>query len=746
VYNTQLVGNWVENVEDRTNTGAPAYIGLLPYQYGVSQSLGTAAVGVEVKNNTLVARPSYVRSTMNNNVLGTEGYYNYFLAQFNGPVTDAAITLGTIFQNNTARNTANAFYLSTGANNTLLCSTTLNNVGNLVEDRTLPNSTQASINTAACLAVAGEALRTPENPSGTAAGLDYKYYEGYWSQLPDFNTLKPIKTGQVANFDLSMRQRDSGYGVQFTGFITVPQDGMYTFFTNSDDGSKVFIGSTEVLYNNNSQGNSEKSGSIGLKAGTHAFTVTYFQSGGGQLLNVNYQGPGVPKQVIPASALRRGGTTSVAPPTAPAPSVGSAFRINAGGGQLSTGLGTFSPDNYYSAGSNTYSTSSAIAGTTDGALYQTERYGSNGTLSYAVPVPNGTYRVVLHFAELYWTTSGRRVFDVSLENQKVLDNFDIFRKVGVNTATTETFTVNVADGTLNLYLSSLASDGGADQPKISALELVPTTSGTAPAPAPVGTSTYRVNSGGVQVSTTLGTFSADSYYTGSSSTHSTTALINGIDALYQTERYGNTGTMNYAFPVTNGQYKVVLHFAELYWNATGRRVFDVSLENQKVLDNYDIFKKVGALTGTTETFTVNVTDGVLNLYFSSLASDGGVDAAKISAIEVLPASTSLSATSSSAMQVLSGSGTAETVRTALTAYPNPSTGMFTVACVSATAQPATLTLVDALGKVVLTQRVTLTAGQNEMPVHAQQVPEGMYQLILQPTQGVRQTSKVVIQH
>ncbi|TGE03104.1 hypothetical protein EU556_25970, partial [Hymenobacter fodinae] len=42
VYNTQLVGNWVENVEDRTNTGAPAYIGLLPYQYGVSQSLGTA--------------------------------------------------------------------------------------------------------------------------------------------------------------------------------------------------------------------------------------------------------------------------------------------------------------------------------------------------------------------------------------------------------------------------------------------------------------------------------------------------------------------------------------------------------------------------------------------------------------------------------------------------------------------------------------------------------------------------------
>ncbi|TGE04324.1 T9SS type A sorting domain-containing protein, partial [Hymenobacter fodinae] len=147
VYNTQLVGNWVENVEDRTNTGAPAYIGLLPYQYGVSQSLGTAALGVEVKNNTLVARPSYKTSFVNNNELGREGYYNHFLAQFIGPMSDIPVTLGTIFQNNTARNTANAFYLSSGAHNTLICSTTLNNVDNLVDDRVLHNAAKASVNT-----------------------------------------------------------------------------------------------------------------------------------------------------------------------------------------------------------------------------------------------------------------------------------------------------------------------------------------------------------------------------------------------------------------------------------------------------------------------------------------------------------------------------------------------------------------------------------------------------------------------
>ncbi|TGD80858.1 malectin domain-containing carbohydrate-binding protein, partial [Hymenobacter wooponensis] len=739
VYNTQLVGNTVENVEAAANTGAPAYIGLLPYQYGVSQTLGTAAIGVEIRDNILTARPSYVRSTMNNNVLGTEGYYNYFLAQFNGPIGNAAVTLGTIFQNNTARNTANAFYLSTGAHSTLLCSTTLSNVGNLVEDRTLPNSTQASQNTAACAAVAGETLRNPENPSGTVAGLEYKYYEGYWSQLPDFNTLTPVKTGQVANFDLSLRQRDSGYGLQFTGYITVPQDGQYTFFTNSDDGSKVFIGSTQVLFNDNSQGNSEKSGSIGLKAGTHAFTVTYFQSGGGQSLNVNFQGPGVPKQTIPASVLKRGGTTSVAPTAPSSPASASTYRINAGGPQLSTAAGTFSADGYYSANSSVHSTTAAI-----NPLYQTERYGTNGTLSYTLPIPNGTYQVVLHFAELYWTSAGRRVFDVSLENTKVLDNYDIFRKVGALTGTTETFTVNVTDGSLNLYMSSLAGDGGIDQPKLSAIEVVPS-SGATP---PTATSTYRVNSGGAQVSTTIGTFTADNYYTGSTSTYSTTAAINGIDALYQTERYGTNGTLNYAFPVTNGSYRVVLHFAELYWTSAGRRVFDVSLENTKVLDNYDIFRKVGALTGTTETFTVNVTDGTLNLYMSSLASDGGVDAAKISAIEIVP-NTSVSATGSSTMQVLPGASSLEgkaATASAITAYPNPTTGAFTVSCASEAVQTASLTLMDALGKVVLQQRVELSAGQNEVPVQAQQLPQGLYQLILTPAKGARQVGKVLIQH
>ncbi|OUJ69900.1 FG-GAP-like repeat-containing protein [Hymenobacter crusticola] len=148
-------------------------------------------------------------------------------------------------------------------------------------------------------------LRVPENPTGTVAGLDYQYYEGFWDVLPNFASLTPVKSGSNSVIDLEARQRDYGYAFQYTGYVTVPADGQYTFYTTSDDGSKLSIGSTLVVDNDGSHDTREQSGTIGLQAGSHAFTVTYFQNGGGQIFSASYQGPGLAKQVIPTSALRR---------------------------------------------------------------------------------------------------------------------------------------------------------------------------------------------------------------------------------------------------------------------------------------------------------------------------------------------------------------------------------------------------------------------------------------------------------
>ena len=153
-------------------------------------------------------------------------------------------------------------------------------------------------------------LRAADNPSSTVAGLDYSYYEGSWSTLPDFSSLTAIKTGSVTNIDLTPRNRDDNFGFKYTGYVNVPSDGTYTFYTTSDDGSKLLIGSTEVVNNDGLHGSQEKSGTIGLKAGKHAITVTFFEAGGGEELSVSYSGPGVTKQAIPASAWYGVGTPS----------------------------------------------------------------------------------------------------------------------------------------------------------------------------------------------------------------------------------------------------------------------------------------------------------------------------------------------------------------------------------------------------------------------------------------------------
>ena len=153
-------------------------------------------------------------------------------------------------------------------------------------------------------AVAGNLLPAV-NPGNTVNGIDYQYYEGDWKIVPLFTTLTPVKTGSTANFDISLRGRDNQFGFSFTGYINVPTDGQYKFYTSSDDGSNLYIDGVLTVANDGLHSTTEKSGTIGLKAGKHAITGLFFQQTGGQVFTVSYEGTGIVKQLIPASILYR---------------------------------------------------------------------------------------------------------------------------------------------------------------------------------------------------------------------------------------------------------------------------------------------------------------------------------------------------------------------------------------------------------------------------------------------------------
>ncbi|OWY23589.1 choice-of-anchor D domain [Sphingobacteriales bacterium UPWRP_1] len=167
---------------------------------------------------------------------------------------------------------------------------------------------------------------------------------------------------------------------------------------------------------------------------------------------------------------------------------GTAIRINCGGSSFTDSNGnTFAADAYF-AGDGSFATLSAIAGTVNDALYQTERYGWSNNLAYNIPVPvAGYYTVKLHFAEIYWTAAGQRVFNVNIEGGPAeLTNFDIIAQTGApNTAIIKEFSgIFVNDGMLNINFSAVVNAA-----KIAAIEVI--SQGTAGGPASDGSSSGK---------------------------------------------------------------------------------------------------------------------------------------------------------------------------------------------------------------------------------------------------------------
>lgn len=107
--------------------------------------------------------------------------------------------------------------------------------------------------------------------------------------------------------------------------------------------------------------------------------------------------------------------------------------------------------------------------------------------------------------------------------------------------------------------------------------------------------------------------------------------------LFETERYGVPpfsgqvlDPQQWDFTVDNGEYTVNLYFAEIFHDEAGQRIFDVEIEGSLVLDDYDIYADVGQNVAVMKSFDATVSDGNLDIDFTTV-----IDNAKISAIEIV---------------------------------------------------------------------------------------------------------------
>ena len=131
-------------------------------------------------------------------------------------------------------------------------------------------------------------------------GVHYEYYENYRdAALPDFDKLTPKTSGTHPAISLLIPNvQMNHFALRFKSTLVVPRDGIYEFYLGSDDGSRMYINGKLVITNDGLHPTIEKVGRVALRKGGVAIQVEYFNGAGPGHLNLDWMGPGSPRQNV----------------------------------------------------------------------------------------------------------------------------------------------------------------------------------------------------------------------------------------------------------------------------------------------------------------------------------------------------------------------------------------------------------------------------------------------------------------
>ncbi len=134
-------------------------------------------------------------------------------------------------------------------------------------------------------------------------GVSWKQYRNSLPWIPSPVNLQPVTNGHTAVPEIKSIKNKTGSVVCFEGYLNIPADGDYTFYISSGQAAFFRIHEAAVIdADYGYEKNSEKAGSIKLKAGAHSFKLYTKISGDGKdSFSFKWQGPGINKQLVPSS-------------------------------------------------------------------------------------------------------------------------------------------------------------------------------------------------------------------------------------------------------------------------------------------------------------------------------------------------------------------------------------------------------------------------------------------------------------
>ena len=147
-------------------------------------------------------------------------------------------------------------------------------------------------------------------------GLRYDTYLGSFDNCEQMLGGEIASSGHAEKISIAPKPRQDNFGIRFSGEFLVSKEGRYEFSLKSDDGSKLWIDNELVVDNDGIHGAKTKQGSKDLTTGWHSIDTRVWERGGGEVIEIQWSGPGIAKarQFRPAELRTR---TNVALPDEP---------------------------------------------------------------------------------------------------------------------------------------------------------------------------------------------------------------------------------------------------------------------------------------------------------------------------------------------------------------------------------------------------------------------------------------------
>jgi len=149
-----------------------------------------------------------------------------------------------------------------------------------------------------------------------ANGLRGLYYRDNPVGEPRFDGgLKLDRNDATVNFDWGSGSPNctplgsDNFSVNWTGYVSIPTTGDWTFYITSNDGMMVDVETTPGNWNTivtdwSDHSARERSGTVALNSGWYGIRVWYYDNNGNAESHLSYSGPGLTKTVIPSANMR----------------------------------------------------------------------------------------------------------------------------------------------------------------------------------------------------------------------------------------------------------------------------------------------------------------------------------------------------------------------------------------------------------------------------------------------------------